>query len=458
MSRKAKRAGPRRGPGTFAACLRHFLTPQLFKQARKAQGAPRDCRWNLRPLLLVLCAMTWCTGDSTPERFETARAFVVCLHDKRRRPGETAAGFQKALKRLPTFVLRLVASAVRARLLLWGAALRGKGGWAVFGCDGSELACPRTRELERRLGKTAPGKPGKKLPPAPQLGLSALVHLQSGVLWSWRLGKGAIDERGHLKALIGTLPACSLVVADCGYQGYDLAWALAAAGHAFLFRVSSLTTFYSDEPLRGEPLRDWQDGQAWYWPGEAQRGKQLPLRVRLLRVRDAARKHDVWLATNVLEVDKLSVETAGHAYKMRWGSEGFFRAYKRTLGKVKLVSRTVKLVHREAEGSLLAVQLLLAQAGQARLLYGHAREAGSARELVLAVRHEMQQCCRGKRRGRRGYQKRLSEAHLRRRSRGSPKASRVWPSRAEHKPPKPPKLRELDDRRKALLQRILQQN
>jgi hypothetical protein len=458
MSRQARRAGPRRGLGTFAACLRHFLTPRLFRQARQAQGAPRHCRWDLRPLLLVLCAMTWCTGDSTPERFETARAFFVCLQPKRRRPGKTASGFQKALKRLPTFVLRLVASAVRARLLLWGAALRNHDGWAVFGCDGSELACPRTCELERRLGTKAPGKPGKKLPPAPQVGLSALVHLHSGVLWAWRLGKGAIDERGHLEALIGTLPACSLVVGDCGYQGYELAWALHAAGHAFLFRVSSLTTFYSDETLRGEPLRDWQDGQAWYWPGEAQRRKLLPLRVRLLRVRDRARKHDVWLATNVPQVEKLSAEAAGHCYKMRWGSEGFFRAYKRTLGKVKLVSRTVRLVHREAEGSLLAVQLLLAQAGQARLLYGHAREAGSARELVLAVRREMRECCRGKRRGRRGYQERLSQARLKRRARSSPKACRVWPSRADHKPPKPPKLRELDDRRKALLQRLLHQN
>jgi hypothetical protein len=457
MSRKPKRPGPRRGCGTFAACLRYFLTPQLFKQARRAMRQPRDCRWTLQPLLLVLCTMTYCTGDSTPERFETARAFCVCLQNKRKRPGKTAVGFQKALKRLPTFVLRLVASAVRARLLLWGEGLRSRGGWVVFGCDGSELACPRTRELERRLGGSAPGKPGK-LPPVPQIGLSALVHLQSGILWSWRLGKGAINERAHLAALIGTLPACALVVGDCGYQGYELASALGQAGHAFLFRVSSLTTFYSEGRLEGDPLRDWQDGEVWYWPGEAQRRKQVPLRVRLLRVRERGRKHDVWLATNVLEVEKLPVETAGHFYKMRWGSEGFFRAYKRTLGKVKLVSRTVKLVHREAEGSLLAVQLLLAQAGQARLLYGRFKEQGSARQLVLAVRQEIQQRCQGKRRGRRGYQRRLSQAHVRRRARGSPKARRVWPSRAEHKPPKPPKIRELDDRQKALLQKVLRLN
>jgi hypothetical protein len=413
--------------------------------------------------------MTYCSGDSTPERFEAARAFYVCLHPKRRRPGETSVGLQKALRRLPTFVLRLVASSIRGGMLRWGEGLRSCGGWVVFGCDGSELACPRSRQLEQRLGSSSPGKPTKqkKLPAAPQLGLSALVHLKSGVLWAWRLGKGAINERAHLRALLGTLPAAAaLVVGDCGYQGYDLACAVDQAGHAFLFRVSSLTTFYSSDNAeaaegqqpQGEPLQDWQDGEVWYWPGEAQKRQQPPLRVRLLRVRDMARKYDVWLATNVLQADKLSVETAGHFYKMRWSNEGFFRAYKRTLSKVKLVSRTVALVHREAEGSLLAVQLLLAQAGQARLLYGHGSEAGSVRQLVLLVRQEIARQCQNKRRGRGGYQERLAQARLRRRVRRSRKARRVWPSRVAHKPPKPPKLRELDARKKALLQKVLQLN
>ena len=39
-----------------------------------------------------------------------------------------------------------------------------------------------------------------------------------------------------------------------------------------------------------------------------------------------------------------------------------FRIYKRTISKLKLSSRTVRLVHREAEVSLLATQFLLAHA------------------------------------------------------------------------------------------------
>ena len=72
----------------------------------------------------------------------------------------------------------------------------------------------------------------------------------------------------------------------------------------------------------------------------------------------------VWLLTSVLEPKQLSHQTAGHVYRWRWRNEGLFREYKRLLQKVKLSSRTVALVHREAEGSLLALQLLLALAVQ----------------------------------------------------------------------------------------------
>jgi hypothetical protein len=446
QAKSRRRSAPR---GCFLGCLRQFLTPQLFKQAHQAAGEGRRCRWELQPLLFVLLAMTWCQGDSCPERFETARAFYVALHHKRRRPGKTAEGFDKALCRLPCRVLRLVAGAIRGCLLARLGPLLQTDGWKVFGCDGTALACPRTAELEQRLG-TAGGKPGG-LPPVPQVALSALVHLSSGLLWAWRLGKGGASERDHLRALLGTLPAGALLVADCGYQGYALACDLAGASLAFLIRVSSLTTFYSDEPAPG----DWSDGEVWYWPLEAQRSGQKPLRVRLLRLRSPGRKHDVWLVTNVLQKERLTPQQASRFYRMRWENEGFFRSYKRTLNKVKLCSRSVALVHREAEGSLLAVQLLLAQGAAARLLYGKKQQGQSVRELLLEVRREIQEQLRGQRRGRGGYQRRLAEAQRRRRDRTSSKVKRVWPSRTDHTPPKPPKLRMLNDSQKALLRKRL---
>src|SRR6516165_5763698 len=106
-----------KGPQSFLQCWSYFLTPQVWKQAQQAVPRRRAWRWQNQPLLFVLLCMTWCTGESLPERFETARAFYLALHQRRRRPGKTFAGFEKALAALPMPVLRAVASAVRGRLV-----------------------------------------------------------------------------------------------------------------------------------------------------------------------------------------------------------------------------------------------------------------------------------------------------------------------------------------------------
>src|SRR3984885_14220814 len=96
---------------SFVDCLREFLTPALWKQAHAQRHSQRlSSRWGTQPLILVLLLMTWCCGDSQPERFETAKSFCVALLPKRRRPGQTVQGFQKALAKLPTGVLRAVAT------------------------------------------------------------------------------------------------------------------------------------------------------------------------------------------------------------------------------------------------------------------------------------------------------------------------------------------------------------
>src|SRR5260370_35469323 len=100
----------------FLDGLRSFLTPQVWKQVLTAIRPTKASRWQAQPLLYVLLVMTWCAGDSSAERFETARAFSVASYQKRRRPGITCEGFQKALARVPLAALRLVAAAVRRRL------------------------------------------------------------------------------------------------------------------------------------------------------------------------------------------------------------------------------------------------------------------------------------------------------------------------------------------------------
>jgi hypothetical protein len=434
--------------GTLLNCLNQFLTPDVWRQAQAARGAPRrSSHWNLHRLTLVLVALTWCTGDSVPERFETARAWYVACYQRRKRPGRTASGFLTALGKVPVPVLRVLAAGVRRRLLaLFGDRLLYRG-FHPFGCDGSRKECPRTVELEQRMGRAG------KTDSAPTLWITAVVHLRYGLLWSWRLGRGIASEQRHLIELLVTLPARSLLVTDAGYNGYELLVALAEAGVHYLIRLGSRTELYTDEQ---QPLQRWRQGLVWYWPKWARDAKLPPLQARLLRV--TGKKVDVWLLTDVFEARQLSVPLAAQLYRWRWRNEGLFRTYKRTISKVKFASRTVRSVHREAEGSLLAVQLLLAHATwELRHTAGPEDWQVSPRQVLLQIRQDMNiwiGCNLGPRQLQ-TYRQRLTTAIRRERVRRSNKVSRAWPRRKPHKPPKPPKIRRITETLRALAIKML---
>ena len=126
-----------------------------------------------------------------------ARGIVAICRPKRRRAGQTAQGFQKALCRLPMRPLVALAAAVRHRLAwLLGDGPGSSDGFIPLGCDGSRLECCRNDELLARMGQA-----GKADSP-PSLWVTAVVHLTTGVPWSWRLGKGNASERDHLRRLI----------------------------------------------------------------------------------------------------------------------------------------------------------------------------------------------------------------------------------------------------------------
>jgi hypothetical protein len=104
------------------------------------------------------------------------------------------------------------------------------------------------------------------------------------------------------------------------------------------------------------------------------------------------REVDVWLLTDVGR-DRMSIAQAASFHRLRWEDEGLFRTDKRTLSKVRLVGRTVRAVHREAYGSLLACQRLLAQGAWALRRHRGATSEDvspcSARRAILVMRSEL---------------------------------------------------------------------
>jgi hypothetical protein len=439
---KAKQRSPRH---SLKQSLQKLLTPALWKQAQQCRRGKKASRWATQPLVLMLLFMTWTCGDSQAERFETARAFCqVCL-PKRRRPGKTVQGYQKALARLPMRVLRTLAAGVRRqlpeRLAGWEVE-----GFVPMGCDGSRVECPRAEALESRLGQAG------KADSAPMLWVTAIVHLCLGVPWDWRFGKGTASERDHLQHLVPRLPAKALLVADAGYFGHGLARFLINHKVEFLLRMSSNVTLYTEKDT---PLTRYREGVVYYWPAkkEEKRGAQ-PLRLRLIRLRGRRRKQDVWLLTNVMEPSRLSRKLAGQMYRWRWENEGCFRTYKHTLQKVKLASRTIRLVHREAEGSWLALQMLIAEGALAQSGPGSAagaEPACSPRQILLAIRQEMLGLVK---RGQPRYWEQLQRTKREQRPRHTAKERRSWPRRKPHEAPKPPKLLTLTEPQKAIISRL----
>ncbi len=162
--------------------------------------------------------------------------------------------------------------------------------------------------------------------------------------------------------MLSLLPRLALFVTDAGYFGYRLAEQMVRRDVMFLVRMSSNVRLHTLERVRMDRYRE---GEVYYWPSRRDRqgGNSHPLRLRLIRIRAKHHRHDLWLLTNVMDKKRLSHRLAGQMYRWRWQNEGCFRTYKHTLNKVKLVSRSVRLVHREAEGSWLAMQLLMGQEG-----------------------------------------------------------------------------------------------
>lgn len=432
---------------TNIAALTHWLTPQVWKEAHQGQpserSGKRSPRWKLHPLLMVVALMTWTTGDSAAERFYTARAFYVARHQREKRPGKSFQGFQKAFAKLPLAVLYALFAALRRRLLCLYERHWPSLGFVVLACDGSRQECPRSAELEKRLGCCS--KPDS----APMLYITSLVLLPAGVLWSWCVGPGTASEHDQLRQLLLTLPRCALLVADACYLGYELFTDILNADAAFLVRVSSRAYLYTE---KREPLSRYREGEVYYWPSHAQEKDCRPLKLRLIRV-VGKKGHDVWLLTSVLESTRLSRRQAADIYRWRWQIEGVYRTYKRTLPKLKLWSRTEALVYREAEVSLLALQLLLLQS------VGHRRSGtsvvlvmGSPRQTLLRVRGEITVTI-GARLGprqQRDYQARLEQVRA---GGAGNKVRRKWPRRKDHKPPKAPNIRVMPASLKSKLRR-----
>jgi len=264
----------------------------------------------------------------------------------------------------------------------------------------------------------------------PQVFMTTLWHMGLGLPWDFRVGPGTDSERRHLEQMLGDLPQKSLIVADAGFVGYELCQRVLKAGQSFLLRVGGNITLLKDLGWEYEE----HEGLVYLWPQKHRDSPPLVLRLIVLQ-RD---NQKIYLLTNVFDPRQLSDEEASMLYEMRWGIEVFYRSYKQTLSRRRLLSRTPATCLAESQWTMLGLWLLgllTVDRLTSKQVDPLCWSVAMARN---AVRRAMRATLRRNRSGR--LSKDLESATKDKYLRKGEKASRDYPRKKREKPPGPPKI------------------
>lgn len=349
---------------TIKQVLDWLLAPRVFAGLRGGQRA----RW--KPRMLAAAALLWATSElpTLQGRFAQARQIVQKVFRWQPAPGVSAQGFLKMLGQWQAELVGAMLPHLREQMREGHPGQWRTAGYPVFAVDGSRVALARSQSLEtafapqrprtrtaRRHSSTTARRPPKKQAVAarhkkatsPQLWLTLLWHVGSGLPWAWRTGPSGASERDHLVAMVPEFPAQALLVADAGFVGYELWQTLLTAGHHFVIRVGANVHLVRQLGWTREYAQ-----MVYLWPDEAARKRQPPLVLRLVVVQDG--KQPMYLVTDLAQ-SRLSDRQVATIYAARWGIEVFFRTFKQTFGCRKLRSRSAPNAQLELDWSLLGL-------------------------------------------------------------------------------------------------------
>jgi hypothetical protein len=415
-----KRISPHRGD--LVKAIQQFLPSQFFSHLKVSK---KTTRWTPQRIVWFAVLMMWDSEKALADRFAAAGDLLKALFPKWHL-GTAYQGWCDAQCLYIKSIQPALAKRLRGQMQRCAGKHWRREGWCAFAADGSRVECPRTEANQKGLGCAGRKKTG------PQLFLTTLWHMGTGLPWDYRIGPGTASERHHLPEMLAELPARSLIVADAGFTGYELLRTIDQAGHAFLVRVGSNVHLLTELGYV-----EWQGPTTVYlWPDEQHH--QAPVVLRLLVLKRGQKK--MYLVTNVFDEDALTLKQAAFFYEMRWGVELFYRACKQTMDKRRLLSRTPETCEAELHWAVLGIWLLGAMSVAAIVERGGDPLSWSVALARKHVRAAMRDALTG--RGQRiNLSARLAQAVKDRYERTGSKNARAWPHKKKEKPPGAPKIR-----------------
>jgi IS4 transposase len=326
-----------------------------------------ECTWTPQTLLFAGLLWAWSDEKCLIGRFAIARKIIINRYGEQQEPAGSYQAFTKMLGHWTEPLRTALAQGFRRRMAQTLAAVWRVKGWLVFAVDGTRINVPRTRQNEERYSpksklsrkaqkrryqtkrRRSQQKARERKANVPQIWLTMLWHVGSGLPWNWRTGPSDSSERGHCQEMLDSMPRGSLLTADAGFVGYDLWKTVLDAGHQLLVRVGSNVTLLKKLGYAREHA-----GLVYLWPDRAAKKCLPPLVLRLVVVTNSARGR-MYLVTSVMSSKKLSDAQMAAVYRKRWGIEVYYRHCKETFARRKLRSQNPENAMVELHWSLLGM-------------------------------------------------------------------------------------------------------
>lgn len=437
MSHQDIKARTGRQADDLQTALQWLLTGVLWSGIRFR----RECSWT--PQSLVCAALLWAWSDELTlgERFQTARRILLFLSPRQSPLAATYQSFVELLVRWTTRLSLPVQAALRTRMAaqsgVWTVA-----GRIAFGVDGSRVDLPRTASNENAYAASRPGERVRtrrrkkrgttsRRADTPQMWLTTMWHVGSGLPWDWRTGAADSSERAHLLEMLPHLPEQALLLADAGFVGYDYLRAILDSERDLVIRVGANVRLLQQLGFVRESA-----GTVYLWPDAVARRQQHPIVLRLVVAHNG--RHPVYLVTSLLDPQELSDGQVLELYARRWGVELFYRSFKQTFGRRKLRSQSAAMAAVELQWSLFGLWTMslyaLVHSGLIDDKPDRLSLAATLRAFRRLIRDHQHRQARGA-----GLDDRLRRARIDPYQRAS-KTSRNYPRQRQHRPPGAPRI------------------
>ena len=275
--------------------------------------------------------------------WDECRTFDLPLPTER--PVSASAFCQARMKIEPDLIRRLLHDRAESFDSQHGREFRLKG-HRVVACDGSKVNVRRSDELWDALGGPEGGH-------CPQMLLSTLYDVLSGVPLDVRVAPTHCSERAELVAMLDRLHPGDILVLDRGYPSFEILRELLRRGIRFVIRNPARCTFKAVERFLDEGKTD---GIIELCPPGKPEATEEAIRVRIhVAQRDGL--PPLILLTD-LSPDEFTGSELEEIYRSRWAVEEFYKVGKGDyIGQAQFHSMTLKGLKQEVYAFALYIAL-----------------------------------------------------------------------------------------------------